>query len=246
MTITCITQARLTSSRLPGKVLLPITDQHNSISLLQYRVSKSTLIDSHIFAIPDNKKNLPLAAFLDTNHISYISGPEHDLIDRHLLACSATTSTVVRITSDCPLVDPYWIDEAIKLYLTGYDYVSTYTPADSSLFCNGSDIEVFSIDLLKKLSNKFHRADDREHVTFPCWDGRLRCNYANLNSLISEPISDIRITLDYNQDLSVLRTLSRELDLPTANLLSIARMYRKLNLHRVNGSIRFDAGWKQS
>jgi len=243
MTFICVTQARLTSTRLPSKILLPITDYHNAITLLNTRVSKSSFIDKHIFAIPDTNQNLPLASFLDKNSISYVVGPEHDLINRHLIACPDNTSAVVRITSDCPLVDPYWIDRAIELYLTGYDYVSTYTPAESSLFCNGSDIEVFSFDLLKSLSRNFLSASDREHVTFPLWDGRVKCKHSNLNHLILNPISDIRITLDYSEDLTVLRLLSNKLNLVTADLFSIAKMYRHLNLHLINGNIRFDAGW---
>jgi len=246
MTILCITQARLTSSRLPSKVLLPINDTHNAISLLKARVSKSRLIDNHVFAIPNTKDNAPLASYLDQQKIKYIAGSEHDLIDRHLCACSNSTRAIVRITSDCPLVDPYWIDRAIELYQSGFDYVSTYTPAESSLFCNGSDIEVFSFELLKTLSSKFLDPLDREHVTFPLWDGRLKCNYSNLNHLIQESISDIRITLDYSSDLFVMRSLSQNLDLASADLSSIARMYRQLNLHLVNGDIKFDAGWNKN
>ena len=182
-----------------------------------------------------------MASYLDQQKIKYIAGSEHDLIDRHLCACSNSTRAIVRITSDCPLVDPYWIDRAIELYQSGFDYVSTYTPAESSLFCNGSDIEVFSFELLKTLSSKFLDPLDREHVTFPLWDGRLKCNYSNLNHLIQESISDIRITLDYSSDLFVLRSLSQNLDLASADLSSIARMYRQLNLHLVNGDIKFDA-----
>ena len=243
MSIICITQARLTSTRLPSKIILPITQNHNAITLLKTRVSKSSFIDNHIFAIPDTIQNLPLVSYLEKNRISYVVGPEHDLINRHLMACSDNTHVIVRITSDCPLVDPFWIDRAIELYLTGYDYVSTYTPAESSFFCNGSDIEVFSCDLLKTLSRNFLGASDREHVTFPLWDGRLKCKYSNLNHLMLDSINDIRITLDYSEDLAVLRSLSNELNLVTANLISIAKMYRDLNLHLINGNIRFDAGW---
>ena len=243
MTVVCITQARLTSSRLPSKILLPITEEYNAITLLKKRVSNSSLIDKHIFAIPDSQENLMLGQFLNENGIPFITGSENDLIDRHLKACPDDTRTVVRITSDCPLVDPYWIDKAIELYMSGFDYVSTYTPAESSRFCNGSDIEVFSFDLLTKLDKMFNSAQDREHVTFPLWDGRLNCKYANLNNLISESISDIRITLDYQEDLTVLRCLAHELNLITADLYSIAKVYRKLNLTLINGDIRFDAGW---
>ncbi len=243
MTITCITQARLTSTRLPSKILLPITDHHNAVTLLSTRVSKSALIDHHLFAIPDTNENEPLASYLESNQIPYIAGSENDLVDRHLLACSNDTRTIVRITSDCPLVDPFWIDKAIELYLTGYEYVSTYTPAATSKFCNGSDIEVFSVDLLKTISHDFLDASDREHVTFPLWDGRVNCNYTNLNHLIPEPITDVRITLDYEEDLTVMKHLSKNIDLVKADLLSIAKMYRQLNLGSINGDIRYDAGW---
>ena len=90
MTITCITQARLTSTRLPSKILLPITDHHNAVSLLSSRVSKSSLVDEHLFAIPDTNENEPLASYLEDNQISYITGSENDLVDRHLLLVRMT------------------------------------------------------------------------------------------------------------------------------------------------------------
>ena len=244
MTVICITQARLTSSRLPNKILKDITHSHNALSLLHERLSNSRTLDKHVFVIPDNPQNSELSDWLDAKNYDYISGPEHDLIARHLLACASPNDIVVRITSDCPLVDPFWVDTAVSLFkCNDFDYISTYTPAETSLFCNGSDIEVFSAETLNMLSRNYLASSDREHVTFPLWDGRANIEKLTLNSLLKQSINDVRITLDYPEDLQVLRTLSEIIDLRYASLLDIVKEYRNRNLVDLNGHFRYDQGW---
>ena len=122
------------------------------------------------------------------------------------------------------------------------DYISTYTPAET-LLCNGSDIEVFSAETLNMLSRNYLASSDREHVTFPLWDGRANIEKLTLNSLLKQSINDIRITLDYPEDLQVLRTLSEIIDLRYASLLDIVKEYRNRNLVDLNGHFRYDQGW---
>ena len=244
MNVICITQARLTSSRLPNKVLKSIDKSHNALSLLYERLSKSKTLDKHIYAIPDNSENADLSSWLERNNYDHILGPENDLISRHMLACTSSDDIIVRITSDCPLVDPFWVDIAVSLFkCRRVDYVSTYTPAETSLFCNGSDIEVFSAKTLTMLSKDFNDPSDREHVTFPLWDGRANIRRLTLNSLLEKPISDVRITLDYPEDLQALRRLGEYLDLQSASLLDIVEAYRTLDLADLNGDFRYDQGW---
>jgi len=223
---------------------MPITEQHNSLSLLHSRLKRSRLLDSHIYAIPKNSSNLKLQEWLKEKNYNYIVGPEHDLIERHLISCPHETNIIVRITSDCPLVDPNWVDVSVSLFKSlDYDYISTYTPASTSKFCNGSDIEVFSFETLRKLASDFHDSNDREHVTFPLWDGRAATSFMTLNALMPEPINDVRITLDYEEDLTVLRILGKHINLETAGLSDIVEAYRSLSLSKLNGHFEFDAGW---
>lgn len=244
MTVVCITQARLTSSRLPNKILKPIVNSHNALSLLHERLGNSRTLDKHVFAIPDNANNSVLQQWLEENKFNYVLGPEHDLIARHLLACNSPTDIIVRVTSDCPLIDPNWIDIAVSLFKAiDVDYISTYTPAQTSHFCNGSDIEVFTAQTLEMLSSNYMDVSDREHVTFPLWDGRLDVKRISLNSLLAFPISDVRITLDYPEDLEVLRSLGSCINLQSASLLDIVKAYRALRLGDLNGHFRYDQGW---
>ncbi|WP_236070165.1 MULTISPECIES: hypothetical protein [Prochlorococcus] len=223
---------------------MPITQKHNALSLLHTRLQQSKLLDNHIYIIPYTPANQKLKEWLDYNQYNYSVGPEYDLLQRHLISCPTDTNTIVRITSDCPLVDPTWVDVAISLFKAlDIDYISTYTPASTSKFCNGSDIEVFSFDTLNMLANNFYEQRDKEHVTFPLWDGRAQNSCMTLNSLIQDPINDVRITLDYLEDLTVLRTLGEQLDLESASLSDIVKAYRSSSLSSLNGHFQYDAGW---
>jgi len=223
---------------------MPIYKKHNALSLLHARLKKSRLLDEHIYLIPDTIENQILKEWLDYNKYKYSIGPEYDLVQRHLISCPKDTNIIVRITSDCPLVDPAWVDVAISLFkVLEIDYISTYTPASTSKFCNGSDIEVFSFQTLKLLANNFYEPRDKEHVTFPLWDGRAQKSCMTLNSLIQDPINDIRITLDYEEDLTALRILGEQINLESANLSDIVKAYRSSGLSRLNGHFKYDAGW---
>ena len=233
----------MTSSRLPGKILSDITGELNSIKLLSHRIQNANMIDRHIYAIPDSSANDSLANYLNSMNYDYIRGSESDLISRYMLAVN-DADIIVRITSDCPLVDPAWIDVAVSLLkATNADYVSNYTPASTSLFCNGSDIEVFKRQTLLELDKKFLDPTDREHVTFPLWDGRLDVTHLKMNSLLGDDISDVRITLDYEEDLEVLRRLANIINLKSATLTEIVSAYRKFGMSQLNGRFEYNAGW---
>ena len=240
MKATAIIQARLNSSRLPGKILKPIFDNLNSLDLIQLRLKKCKQLEDIIFAIPldDNI----LRNYLEKNNYKFFLGSENDVRDRYIkTAENYSIDKIVRITSDCPLVDPLIVDNCI-LKSRIFDYVSNNTPPEDSDFANGSDVEVFSTYLLKKAANTFTSSRDKEHVTFPFWDGRM-----NINShRISKNISDkrIRITLDYEKDLIVLRKILNHKNDIQINYDDIISTYNLLNLYKLNGKFKYNAGWK--
>jgi len=242
----CLVQARLGSTRFPQKVIQLIDDKLSVLDLLFKRLSRSKYIDSIIFCIPNLNSDNKLAKYLDKRNFKYKRGDPNDLINRYLSCLDEINNcNIIRITSDCPLVDPIWIDRAIELFIEKkLTYCSNYTPAQISRFCNGSDIEIFTKKTLLMLSSKFNSKKDREHVTFPLWDGRLDINRLNISCFLEEDISDIRITLDYPEDLLVLKKLAKNLNLELANLLEIVYEYRKQDLGKINGMHEFNEGWK--
>ena len=158
-----IVQARLGSTRLPEKVLRQIGDI-SVIGLLLERLSLSKLVDNIVVAIPDDESNNKLA-----NHIKRLEhnlhlGSEKDVLDRfYSAAIKFNPQTIVRITGDCPLIDPGIVDAAIALFeSSGADYTSNTTPPT---FPDGLDVEVFSFGMLESAWCNARSEYEREHVT---------------------------------------------------------------------------------
>lgn len=246
--IVVLTQARLSSRRLPEKILLPINYQHNSITLLSKRLSMCKEPIKHFFIVPDEDKKL--ISFLQENFLSYETGPENDLILRHKLCAEKhNADVIVRVTSDCPIVDPKELDNFIRIFKNinnKYLYLSNHTPPEDSDFPNGSDIEIFTNECLNYIDAKYTEKIDREHVTFPMWDGREKDLITHLKiKRKNKPLNihKIRLTLDNPEDLLVLRTLSDNINLETSSLSKIEETYIKLNLSHVNSKFDSREGW---
>ena len=235
-------QARLTSSRFPRKIIQPIFNSLDSLDILYSRIQSSELLDSIYFVIPDNDEEL--VDIFNKKKLPYLVGPETDVLSRYVYATQKLSpSVVVRLTSDCPLVDPQHVDYCISRVLYGgFDYFSNNTPPDLSTFANGSDVEVFTSSLLYTVSNNFIGKRDREHVTFPMWDGRLNITKGKMHS--TRDNSDVRITLDYSDDLEVIASLLKYLDYRKATYSDIIKAYRYLKLDRLNSHHHYSEGWK--
>jgi len=242
----CLIQARMESSRLPGKVLLPLYKAMCAIDVLYERLLRSSMITEIIFIIPEVCTSDALHDYIQRLGANVVRGSANDLVARHLQAISSIHEcNIVRITSDCPLVDPAWVDKCIYLHNENRaDYTSTYTPAAESLFCNGADIEVFSKSMLKHLYAQYPSQKDREHVTFPLWDGRMKhIKHLKMSRYLEQDFSDARLTLDYQEDLEVIRNILSDADDIHLSLESLVLIYRKLSCNKQNGSFDFAAGW---
>ena len=157
-------EARMTSSRLPGKVLM---DALNGTSMLEFminRVKKSKLIDKVIIATTVNKTDQPIIDLCNKLKIDYYRGSEDDVLLRVLNAHKKFKSDIiVELTGDCPLIDPIIIDEIITIYIENdYDYVSN---SHVRSYPDGFDVQVFSMELLDNISKKTNHPYDRENVS---------------------------------------------------------------------------------
>ncbi len=241
-----IIQARIGSKRLPSKVLTEINNQ-SLLEILFCRLKKCKLIDEIIFAIPNTEENLILGNHIKSFGGKVFFGSEDDVTLRYFnCAIQENLEIIIRVTSDCPLVDFREVDNFVKVYrkvdLKNL-YLSNFTPPETSSYCNGSDIEIFSTDMINQAIKKFQAAKDREHVTFQFWDGRFSCNHLKMHWLHKDPINKVRITVDYQKDIEVLNKLSEVIDLQNASLLEICKIYKKLNLFSINGHFDSKAGW---
>jgi glutamate-1-semialdehyde 2,1-aminomutase len=198
--IVAIVQARMGSTRFPNKVMQPICGTP-MIGLLLERLSKAKYIDHIILATSSDPRNEPLTEYVRSLGFEVYLGSEDDVLDRYYRAAKATgADVVVRITGDCPLIDPRLVDAVVaKFKDNNVDYASNTMPPT---FPDGLDTEVFTF---KALETAWRRAEDprhREHVT-PYIRGSgqfVRTNLAGETDNSGE-----RWTVDEPEDFEVIR-----------------------------------------
>lgn len=162
--VTCIVQARMGSTRLKGKVLKKIADIPMILLTLK-RLEKSRYIDKIILATSDKEEDIPLYETVKAAGFDVFRGDEENVLKRYVDCLNQYGGdTVVRITGDCPLIDPIIIDNVISYYqMNRYDYVRLDVP---ETFIRGFDVEVFSKEALFTTYSKADEKKYTEHVTY--------------------------------------------------------------------------------
>jgi spore coat polysaccharide biosynthesis protein SpsF len=196
-----IVQARVGSSRLPGKILLPL-GRGSALASVLTRCARIPGIDRVVCAVPDNVSSEPIAAVARECDALLFRGSENDVLDRHHRAAHAVgASVVMRVTSDCPLIDPALCGEVLAaLETTEADYVCNNMPP---LWPHGLDCDAFATEHLARAAREATSPYDREHVT--PW---LRRNLRTV--AIDGPGGGLerhRWTLDYAEDYALLLAL---------------------------------------
>jgi len=197
--VAAIIQARMGSTRLPGKILIDIMGK----PLLQHvidRVSQSKGTNKLILATTDNPSDTVLAEFAKKKSIDFFIGDEEDVLDRFYQAAKQfNIETVVRITPDDPFKDPEVIDNAIEIFLNGkgkFDYVTNTLPPTYPI---GLDVEVFSFYALEKAWKEAKKTSEREHVTPYIWNHPKIFRIKNFG--LEKDLSYLRWTMDDEKDL---------------------------------------------
>lgn len=166
MKVVAIIQARLGSSRLPGKVLLNLAGEP-MLTRVIHRLRRAQRLDEVIVATTTEPRDDALATFCADQGIACSRGSENDVLDRYVQAArAAKADVVVRITSDCPLIDPQLVDEVVAHFLTrepAADYVSNVAPIRT--FPRGLDTEVIRLEALERAHREATDSASREHVT---------------------------------------------------------------------------------
>jgi len=199
MKVVAIVQARAGSIRFPNKVMNLIVGLP-MIEIILKRLSKSKQIDQIILATSVESKNKNLIKHVEGLGFLCIAGSEFDVLERYIHAAQeCEAEVIVRITGDCPLVDPDLVDECVeKFKLYGVDYFSnTLKPT----FPDGLDIEVFKFSVLKKIGEKAIKPTHREHVTPYIKESNL---FVKKNLFNRDDLSSLRWTVDDKKDLDVI------------------------------------------
>jgi len=200
MKILAILQARMTSSRLPGKILKSILGKPMIYREIE-RIRRSRKIDALVLATSNESSDDVVETLCKEENLTVFRGDRDDVLDRfYQAATSHRGDVIVRLTGDCPLIDPQIIDHVISTYLNGaYDYVSnTLQPT----YPDGLDVEVFSLSCLETAWKEAKRGFHREHVTqfIVSQPGRFKMtNVTNPTDL-----SALRWTVDEPADFDVV------------------------------------------
>ncbi len=200
MKIVAVVQARMGSTRLPNKVMKQINGVP-MIELLLKRLARSKEIDQIVVATSVDAKNDPLAAHVRGLGFDCEQGSENDVLDRYVQAARAhRADVIVRITGDCPLVDPDLVDECVRRFkVQDVDYFSNVSPPT---YPDGLDIEVVTLAALERAMLETNKSYDHEHVTpYVREAGRFSSNSMEND----EDLSGMRWTVDEQADFDVVR-----------------------------------------
>jgi spore coat polysaccharide biosynthesis protein SpsF len=204
-----IIQARMGSTRLPGKILKDIQGKPMLWHVIN-RVNYSNLIDKIVIATTDNKEDDKIEGFCKTNDISSYRGSQKDVLDRYYqVARIYQADLIIRITSDCPLIDPDIIDKAIEHYLNNKEKVDYVSNTLERTYPRGMDAEVFSFGVLEKVWQKAKKQYEREHVTPYIYENPDTFNLSCIKN--ENDLSYLRLTVDEEKDLELVIGIYKKL-----------------------------------
>jgi len=220
--IVAVIQARMGSTRLPGKVMMKI----NGITLLQcqlQQLSNCKMLDDIVIATTINPEDDVIADFANNSNIKVFRGNSLDVLDRYH-GCSQHFSLehIVRMTSDCPLIDPTVVDKTISLYKTGkFDYVNTF---NGKAYPSGTDTEVFSSNVLKKVWQNASKPSEREHVTAYIYTNPKLFSIGYVENNLDT--AELHYSVDRIEDLQLVRILYKKIEKRPILLSDIVQVMR--------------------
>ena len=202
--ILAIIQVRTSSSRLPGKAMLPILGRP-TLSWVIERTSRARTLDRVVVATTDEPDDDPIAALCEREKVDCFRGSRDDVVDRfYRCALPYSPLGVLRITADCPLIDPGIIDMVVRRFLStdgGLDLVSN----DGDTYPDGLDAGIYSFRALERIFREATLSSDREHITPYIW------NHPDLFSIevipCAENLSRYRLTVDYREDFELVTSV---------------------------------------
>ena len=241
--IGCIIQARMGSSRLPGKALMK---SDSGKPLLYYVINQlryCSKVKNLVIATTTNQEDDEIEKFANNNSVNVFRGKEKDVLDRYFqCAKKYSFSTIVRITADCPLIDPQIVDKVIEQFFSeNYDFA---TNTLTRTFPIGTDVEVFSFSALNKAWENAQLPSEREHVT-PYFHNKE--NFKIINVENDKNISNLRLTVDRIEDFELIKQILNNISINPIHLEDVLELFsRKPELIEINKHINHNEGFNKS
>ncbi len=232
------------SSRLPNKVLMKVDKNQTVLEHVIKQLSFSKSINKIIVATTKLKQDDIIEKLVKNLGIDIFRGDSLDVLDRYYqCAKQFNLENIVRITSDCPLIDPEIVDKVIRKYETEeFDYV---TNTLIRTFPIGMDVEIFSFDVLKKTWQNATLLSEREHVTPFMRNKKMDFNIGNIEN--NEDHSKIRITLDRKEDYELIKKIINKFDKKPILIQDIIKLFQNQpELMKINENIKHDEGMQKS
>ena len=219
----------------------------SNINLIEFNIQ--SLIFETVIATSEGEENDVIAEFCEQNQISCFRGSEDDVLSRYY-ECSKVykANIVVRLTADCPLIDPQVIDEVVNIYMENdYDFVANTAPPEGFTYPEGMDVEVFSFQLLERAMNEAKKPSEREHVTHYFWQNPQL--FSSYRVDLKQDFSAYRLTVDYPEDFEVAEEVFYGL-LQKDPLFTMHDVIKFLDdnkdIKEKNSSFKPTAGWQSA
>ena len=206
--VVALVQARLSSTRLPGKVISDLAGRPLIVFMIE-RLQHAKRLDQIVVATSEDASDDPLVELLVERGIDHVRGSLHNVLSRYLFAARSTGArTIVRLTADCPLIDPNLVDDVVGA-LDGHDYSSNIEPRT---YPDGLDVEAFTIEALIRADSSADLLADREHVT--PWMRNAASGLRRACCVSPLKLGALRWTVDRSEDLDYVRSLVAQVDHP--------------------------------
>lgn len=210
MKFAIIIQARTGSTRFPKKILAKI-ENTTVLEFLFMKLIKNFSNKEIFVATTSNLNDEIICKLAKKYHIKFFRGSENNVLKRYVdCAKKFKIKNIVRITSDCPLIDPTLIKKMIQFFKkNNFDYYSNTCPENKSKFPDGTDIEIFKYSSLLKIYNLSKNNNEKEHVTTAFY--KKNSKFITKLAYKKKNISNYKFSLDYKTDLIVIKKILKEL-----------------------------------
>tara|TARA_B110000014_G_C20090112_1_gene570605 strand:- start:576 stop:1340 length:765 start_codon:yes stop_codon:yes gene_type:complete len=236
--IGCIIQARMGSSRLPGKVLKSVTNMTSVLQFQLKQLSFSESIEKIVIATTTLDEDVPIVTFCRENNIECFRGEPKNVLDRYYQCAKRYNfSIIVRIPSDKPLIDPKIVDDAIRHH-NAYDYITNFLTAS---YPSGTEVELLSFKTLKDVWQKAELPSELEHVTSYIHTHQNEFNILNIEH--PNDLSHLGWAVDRIEDLDLVRQIVLKIEKRPILLEDILELFgREPQLIGINKNVDRNEG----